>query len=182
MTTNEAAAEEIHTSDRSDDRFNPDRVDETPGDAEDRGVTADHNSDAKFGTGAVVTDPSPVDGAAQDDDVVDDSATTSTPSVDGVADSTSDDDVPVTAGPVVTATPADPTVSAGTATAGPSGTDDSWHDLQGRFVDDPEAVVKEAGALVEQDLATLRGRLESGDTENLRTAFRRYRDLHASLS
>jgi len=61
-----------------------------------------------------------------------------------------------------------------------AGTD--WRELQGRFVDDPEAAVREAGVLVEQELAALRSRLETGDTENLRTAFRRYRDLHSALN
>jgi Pentapeptide repeats (8 copies) len=59
--------------------------------------------------------------------------------------------------------------------------DSDWQDLQGRFVDDPAAAVREAGAWVEQALADLRGRVETGSTEDLRTAFRRYRELHSSL-
>jgi hypothetical protein len=70
--------------------------------------------------------------------------------------------------------------SAGSATA--SSTDIDWRDLQGRFVDDPEATVREAGALVEKALSDLRTRAESGSTEDLRTAFRRYRDLYTGLS
>jgi hypothetical protein len=60
--------------------------------------------------------------------------------------------------------------------------DSDWHELQGRFVDDPAAAVREAGNRVEKALAELRSRVEAGSTEDLRTAFRRYRDLHASLS
>ena len=49
-------------------------------------------------------------------------------------------------------------------------------------MDDPQAAVKEAGAKVEQALSDLRARIETGSTEDLRTAFRRYRELHAGLS
>lgn len=59
--------------------------------------------------------------------------------------------------------------------------DQDWRDLQARFVDDPRASVEEAAALVERELAELRARLGSGSTEDLRTAFRRYRGLHESL-
>jgi hypothetical protein len=57
-----------------------------------------------------------------------------------------------------------------------------WRELQGRFVDDPQSTVKEAGALIERELTELRSRSENGSTEDLRTAFRRYRDLHAALN
>jgi hypothetical protein len=56
-----------------------------------------------------------------------------------------------------------------------------WQELQGKFVDDPAAAVQEAGGKVEQALAELRAKVETGSTEDLRTAFRRYRDLFASL-
>ena len=59
--------------------------------------------------------------------------------------------------------------------------DSDWQELQGRFVDDPAAAVREAGAWVEHALAQLRSQLETGSTEDLRTAFRRYRELHSSL-
>jgi hypothetical protein len=93
------------------------------------------------------------------------------------------------AGEVVTGQPAPdmsavaptPTTSAVQSGQTGSGDDDGWRELQGRFVDDPEAAVREAGVLIEKDLAALRSRLETGDTENLRTAFRKYRDLHATL-
>jgi hypothetical protein len=66
---------------------------------------------------------------------------------------------------------------------GPSGGPEAdWHELQGRFVDDPEAAVREAGALLEKAISELRTRSESGSTEDLRTAFRRYRDLYTQLS
>jgi hypothetical protein len=61
-------------------------------------------------------------------------------------------------------------------------TDVDWRELQGRFVDDPQAAVKEAGALVEKALSDLRTRSENGSTEDLRTAFRRYRDLYSGLT
>jgi hypothetical protein len=78
------------------------------------------------------------------------------------------------------AAPGAPASPAETAATGASTVD--WRELQGKFVDDPESAVKEAGAKVEQALSELRSRIESGDTESLRTAFRRYRDLHADLS
>jgi hypothetical protein len=68
------------------------------------------------------------------------------------------------------------------ASSASTGTDTDWQDLQGRFVDDPEGAVREAGAKLEKALSDLRARLETGSTEDLRTAFRRYRDLHAELS
>jgi hypothetical protein len=72
--------------------------------------------------------------------------------------------------------------AASAASASVSGLDSDWRDLQGRFVDDPEGTVREAGALVEKALSELRTRTESGSTEDLRTAFRRYRDLYTNLS
>jgi hypothetical protein len=60
-------------------------------------------------------------------------------------------------------------------------THSDWLELQGRFVDDPQGAVRDAGALVEAALAELRSRIETGSTEDLRTAFRRYRELHLSL-
>jgi hypothetical protein len=83
-----------------------------------------------------------------------------------------------------------PALATGAATTGPTApTDDVWHELQSRFVDDPAAAVRGAGALVEKALTDLRSQLERGntggdtrgDTEDLRTAFRRYRDLYGSL-
>lgn len=59
--------------------------------------------------------------------------------------------------------------------------DTEWRDLQAKFVDDPEATVTEAAALIERDLAGLRAKLAGGDTESLRNAFKRYRSLHESL-
>jgi hypothetical protein len=93
---------------------------------------------------------------------------------DPVPDGTFDDGT--TAVPV-----ADPATSASPTTPVTS-SDTDWRELQGRFVDDPQAAVREAGALVEKAVADLRTRSESGSTEDLRTAFRRYRDLHAGLS
>jgi hypothetical protein len=73
----------------------------------------------------------------------------------------------------------DPVPDGAFATSSSSHAD--WLELQGRFVDDPEGAVREAGALVETALAELRSRIETGSTEDLRTAFRRYRELHTGL-
>jgi len=72
--------------------------------------------------------------------------------------------------------------TSGSASGAAESSSASWQDLQGRFVDDPQAAVREAGALVEKAFNDLRSRSESGDTEDLRTAFRRYRELYNQLS
>ena len=59
--------------------------------------------------------------------------------------------------------------------------DEAWLTLQGKFVDDPAAAVQEAADRVEKQLADVRSGLSSADTEGLRTAFRRYRELSDSL-
>jgi hypothetical protein len=89
----------------------------------------------------------------------------------------------------VAATSADPATSSATGTGSTPAAVGSttspevdWRELQGRFVDDPQAAVKEAGALVEKALNDLRSRSEGGSTEDLRTAFRRYRDLYSGLN
>jgi len=98
----------------------------------------------------------------------------------------------VTGDPVVVADPVPPVaattaIPADTAASTPAATSPSpsvsaeWLELQGKFVDDPVAAVREAGSKVEQALADLRSKVETGSTEDLRTAFRRYRDLHATL-
>jgi hypothetical protein len=94
-----------------------------------------------------------------------------------------------TSGTVDSAGAAESVEPAGTAgsvgSAGSAGSAESsadWHELQGRFVDDPQAAVREAGALVEKAFNDLRTRSETGSTEDLRTAFRRYRELYAQLS
>jgi len=90
--------------------------------------------------------------------------------------------------PVIVAEP--PTGAAGTVSGTPvsgspvSGSQEAmadWQSLQGKFVDDPAAAVKEAADLVESAVAQLRGQLDTGSTEDLRVAFRRYRDLYAGL-
>jgi len=85
---------------------------------------------------------------------------------------------PVPAGSLAASDSTDTTPAPSTA----SDVSAEWLELQGRFVDDPQAAVKEAGAKVEQALSDLRARIETGSTEDLRTAFRRYRELHAGLS
>jgi hypothetical protein len=64
-----------------------------------------------------------------------------------------------------------------------TGAEDRWRDLQLTFVDDPAAAVREAADLLEQAIADLRQQYEGSDsTEDLRTAFRRYRDVYRSLT
>jgi hypothetical protein len=106
--------------------------------------------------------------------------TDSVPPTDAVStdDSVPMDDEAATPAPVVDSTDSSDAVSPAGSTAK---SDNDWHELQGRFVDDPEAAVREAGAWFEQAVADLRTRVETGSTEDLRTAFRRYRDLHSSL-
>jgi hypothetical protein len=69
-------------------------------------------------------------------------------------------------------------------TTGPgAGSDDRWRELQLTFVDDPSAAVREAADLLERAIADLRQQYEGSDsTEDLRTAFRRYRDVYRSLT
>jgi hypothetical protein len=185
-------SEDVDPDDRVVDRTDPE-------------LDADARTDAERtdpADGTVTGDPSTSSTWAGPSDTSD-TTTTTTTSASSI-DATDDDGTSTTAGGVVTdpVTSTDPvvttddtsvpvaTTSGTTSTAFGSSSaasssvasDSSWHDLQSRFVDDPEAVVKEAGALVEQDFAALRTRLESGDTENLRTTFRRYRDLHSTLS
>jgi hypothetical protein len=106
--------------------------------------------------------------------------TDAVPPTDAVStdDSVPMDDEAATPAPVVDSTDSSDAVSPAGSTAK---SDSDWHELQGRFVDDPEAAVREAGAWFEQAVADLRIRVETGSTEDLRTAFRRYRDLHSSL-
>jgi hypothetical protein len=60
--------------------------------------------------------------------------------------------------------------------------EDRWRDLQITFVDDPASAVRDAAELLEQAVADLRQRFEGSDsTEDLRTAFRKYRDVYRSL-
>jgi len=58
----------------------------------------------------------------------------------------------------------------------------AWTQLQAQFVDDPAAAVKGASALVEEAVERLLQRSGQQDTEELRAAFLRYRDLHRSLT
>jgi len=57
-----------------------------------------------------------------------------------------------------------------------------WSRLQAQFVDDPAAAVKGASTLVEQAVQRLLGSSGRQDTEELRTAFLRYRELHRTLT
>ncbi|MFI6316342.1 hypothetical protein ACIBG8_02425 [Nonomuraea sp. NPDC050556] len=72
-----------------------------------------------------------------------------------------------------------------------------WRDLQSTFVDAPREAVQQAGSMLDEVMASMRGALEDhthelqdrwknagqGDTEQLRTILRSYRDvLHRLLS
>ncbi len=59
---------------------------------------------------------------------------------------------------------------------------DAWRDLQVQFVDDPAGAVEGAASLVRQAVETHTGAGGSTDTEQLRRAFTRLRDLHARLT
>jgi hypothetical protein len=71
----------------------------------------------------------------------------------------------------------DPPAGAHASTEG----DQAWLALQGTFVDDPQVAVRQAGERVVREFEELRTRLEAGSTEDLRTAFQRYRSLHEAL-
>jgi hypothetical protein len=97
---------------------------------------------------------------------------------------------PVEALPVPVPVPDDATASradedTGTTGDSTSGSEDyeaTWRDLQVTFVDDPAAAVRGAADLLERAVADLRQSLEgSEETEDLRTAFRRYRDVFRTL-
>jgi hypothetical protein len=65
-----------------------------------------------------------------------------------------------------------------------------WQSLQGRFVDDPDAAVAEAAALVDEEIARLLESLRQSTsatvddttTEQKRVAFQRYRAVYEVLS
>jgi hypothetical protein len=63
--------------------------------------------------------------------------------------------------------------------------EDSWMQLQGRFVDDPAGAVRGAAQLVEDAIAHLHQSLDhladGNSTEDLRRAFQRYRLVHQTL-
>jgi hypothetical protein len=154
------------------------------------GVTTDSSTTDSSTTDSSVTDSS----VGSDTEVTTDSGPTTDTGGDTVvvSDVTSDDKAETVGPDTETGALKDP-VPAGSfaasdstdTTAAPSTASDvsaEWLELQGRFVDDPQAAVKEAGAKVEQALSDLRARIETGSTEDLRTAFRRYRELHAGLS
>ncbi|WP_088289545.1 hypothetical protein [Kineosporia sp. A_224] len=70
--------------------------------------------------------------------------------------------------------------------------DDAWRRLAGDFVDDPRHAVEQGRVLVQQAVDAMMAKAGigpdgvagggQGDTENLRQAFRRLRDLHRSVS
>ena len=122
------------------------------------------------------------DVAAQDPGVV------VVPPVTDDAGSVQATDPDATAGPAAEVVPVPVPVETGSSVAGGTtapgaGSDERWRELQLTFVDDPAAAVREAADLLEQAIADLRQQYEGSDsTEDLRTAFRRYRDVYRSLS
>jgi hypothetical protein len=85
--------------------------------------------------------------------------------------------------PVPVETPATgPDTTPDPGTAADTSAEDRWRELQITFVDDPAAAVRDAAELLEQAIADLRQRFEGSDsTEDLRTAFRKYRDVYRGL-
>ena len=59
--------------------------------------------------------------------------------------------------------------------------EDAWRDLQAQFVDDPSGAVDGAVRLVQEAIEAHAGAHRSADTEDLRQAFTRLRDLHHRL-
>jgi hypothetical protein len=57
-----------------------------------------------------------------------------------------------------------------------------WAELQAQFVDDPAAAVRGASTLVEEAVQRVLHRSGTPDTEELRAAFVRYRELHRILA
>jgi len=182
------------TTGTTDDTFGT--TDDTFGTTDDKFATTDDKfatTDDKFATTdeTVATTDSTLGTTDKadlkpdgDDVVTDDTAATVGPDTetgalkDPVPDGTfvaTDADTSVTPVAAVSETTSTPATNPATLSA-------DWLELQGRFVDDPAAAVKEAGAKVEAALAELRTKIEGGSTEDLRTAFRRYRELHAGLS
>ena len=166
-----------HDSVRQDDGTDSGPV-VLPADAKPEGITDEHQPAADSAPVTIVDGDTP----ATTDGTTTLPVTGSSGSLDGTEASVgpdtetgaTKDPVPDGAFAAATPTPATPETATGTAV--------DWRELQGKFVDDPQAAVKEAGALVEKALTDLRARSENGSTEDLRTAFRRYRDLHAGLS
>jgi hypothetical protein len=159
-------------------------VDAVPGEADPAGP-----GDPFPGTG-LSDDTGPRTGEATvvavDDVAAQDSAIVVAPAAtDDVTPVTDPDATPESAAEVVpAAVPADDRAEVtGDATADEEAEDEArWRDLQVMFVDEPAAAVREAADLLEQAVADLRRRLEGSDsTEDLRTAFRKYRDVHRSL-
>jgi hypothetical protein len=80
----------------------------------------------------------------------------------------------------------------GSVGADTTAADDAWRRLAGDFVDDPRHAVEQGRVLVQQAVDAMMAKAGigpdgiagdgQGDTENLRQAFRRLRDLHRSVS
>jgi hypothetical protein len=162
---------------KDDETDDSDEVDDKDLDEDDKAdAAAEADVTPVASTSTAVTD------SAGTDAVVTDSAVT-----DSVVAGSSVTDEPVVVAPVTPVGATTPVGSTAAATDTAAATTSSasaaaeWLELQGKFVDDPAAAVREAGARVEQALADLRSKVETGSTEDLRTAFRRYRDLHATL-
>jgi len=129
-----------------------------------------HDDPVVAGTTAVPID----DVAAQDSGVVPvtDDATATPEAVEAV---------PVVV-PVDTTSPATPASGTPDAPAADLDDEDTWRDLQITFVDDPAAAVRDAADLLEKAVADLRSTYEGSEsTEDLRTAFRKYRDIYRGL-
>jgi hypothetical protein len=159
--------------DRFDDTADPDRVDDTTDTA---GAGPDRFDDS---TGADRFDDAT--GADRFGDSADTTDTTDTADSTDATDRADAEIAPVPMPlPADDATPPE-TAADDTADAGDE-LEDTWRELQVTFVDDPAAAVQGAAELLERAVAELRASLEGTDsTEDLRTAFRRYRDIFQTL-
>jgi len=97
--------------------------------------------------------------------------------LDGPATTTTSTGSPTTGATTTGATAAR---ASGTAGAAPSSA--AWSQLQTQFVDDPAGAVRGAVELVEEAVRESLKHQDDPDTEGLRTAFLRFRDLHRVLT
>jgi len=180
-----------HDADRDDD-LDADRDGDLDADRDGDGVPDARDADAPVDAVPGEADPAgpgdPLPGDALADDRVESPRTGDEVTVVAVDDVAAQDPGVVVVPPVTDDTgtvPPSSSVDDGATAPGDTGTgtEDRWRDLQLTFVDDPAAAVREAADLLEQAIADLRQQYEGSDsTEDLRTAFRRYRDVYRGLT
>jgi hypothetical protein len=138
-------------------------------------IDTDPTGDSVEGRPARTRDPDVADDreSAGDPGAAGDRSATAAELAPAIEPATDGDSTPLVAG--------DPPNGATGVQAG----DQRWRDLQARFVDDPAAVTREAADMVNAALARLTQSLDlarDDSTENLRTAFRHYREVYRILT